>query len=993
MPISRILAAIPFLLIAFTAEVSAQDRCGTMILDAIQRQQSKRETPEAFEKWMSEKLAQRRLRTLQNDRTQGTNYVIPVVVHIIHNGEAVGSGTNLSDAQIQSQIDVLNNDFQRLNADATNTPAEFSLVAGAFSIQFVLAKQDPNGKATNGITRTRGSKTSWTLADNATLKAQSYWPAENYFNLWVVNLSDNGIIGYTQLPVSNIGGLDNSSNDRLTDGVIIHYRTFGSKQSGSFGLDSNFDLGRTTTHEVGHFFGLRHIWGDASCGNDFVADTPLHPDSNNGCPSYPAVSTCTGHPNMMTMNYMDYTNDACMNMFSQGQIDRMTIVLENSPRRASLLTSPGATAPVAHPIDARIRKILSPHFFSCASTQAPSVRVHNAGITTITGGTARAIVDGQQLADVKFDLAPGDSTDLTFSTVDFVAGTSVKVVFQTIVTGDDNPLNDKDSVTTHVPSAVTMPFTQTFNVLPANWTVVNPDGLTTWTTRSTSSPAPNDKAIYVNYNQYEEFGSADHLVTPRLTSSDAATLRFNVSYAQYSSAYQETLMVSVISGCDKDLTDTVQIYKKSGSTLATSSNTPSDYIPSSASQWRTEVVALDPALTSSPYLIVFTGVGDYGNNLYLANVQVSGADIDLGIEKWIAPALVTCETNAKPSFQVRNVGGVDIQSFDATLKVNDNTYGAQVTGLSLQPGSSLGVELPAIPLSEGRNDVSLQITSVNGAGPDVNATNDNVVTTVIQNANSDRLPLRENFDGAQTWVLAGAGTDLSWVQSTANYGNSAMYQAFGTTSNGKTASLVSPTLDLSRALRASMFFDISYAVSDVQKIEHLRVLASTDCGHTFDQVLLDAPVNQLTNKVSNTAWTPQTSSDWSRRFVSLDALAGKSSARIALEVTGNGGNNVWVDNLEFFLNDDDTPLSVDPGIALYPGTTTSEVKLTFNLDTRQAAALKVYSSTGQLVVDNSFTDVLNQTFTVDFADQPAGIYIFRIQTGNLLLARKVLIRH
>jgi hypothetical protein len=210
---------------------------------------------------LQEKLTTKRF---GNQRTEGTQsvYTIPVVVHVIHNGEAIGSGTNISNNQILSQINAMNKDFQRLNVDAANTPAEFLSVAGSFDLEFVLAKQDPFGAPTNGINRVQGTKTVWTINDNATFKALSYWPAEDYLNIWVINIPS--YLGFAQFPVSSLPGLEDSPNDRLTDGVVIDYTAFGSNFEGlgTFNLDTKYNRGRTCTHEVGHFFGLKHIWGD-----------------------------------------------------------------------------------------------------------------------------------------------------------------------------------------------------------------------------------------------------------------------------------------------------------------------------------------------------------------------------------------------------------------------------------------------------------------------------------------------------------------------------------------------------------------------------------------------------------------------------------------------------------------------------------------------------------------------------------------------------------
>jgi hypothetical protein len=168
-----------------------------------------------------------------------------VVVNIIHNGELVGTGTNISKAQVNSQISSLNRDFNRLNEDAINTPAEFAVVASRMNIEFTLVE----------INRVKGSKPSWTIQDNEELKSLIYRAAEDYLNIWVCDLTD--YYGYAQFPLSTLPGIENSLTNRLTDGVIISYKNFGSIDYGNFDLDPAYNKGRTAVHEVGHFFGLR----------------------------------------------------------------------------------------------------------------------------------------------------------------------------------------------------------------------------------------------------------------------------------------------------------------------------------------------------------------------------------------------------------------------------------------------------------------------------------------------------------------------------------------------------------------------------------------------------------------------------------------------------------------------------------------------------------------------------------------------------------------
>ncbi len=252
---------------------------------------------------------------------------IPVVVHVLYKSATA----NISDAQIQSQINVMNNDFRKLNADAANTPSIFT--ASDPNIQFCLASVDPSGNATTGITRTATSVTSFSTNNAMKYSAQGgkdAWPSSQYLNIWVCTLS-NSILGYAQFP----GGA------AATDGVVIDYRYFGTTGTAT----APFNLGRTATHEVGHWLNLRHIWGDATCGSDLVDDTPSHNTANYGCPTYPHLSTCSGAPVEMTMNYMDYTDDACMYMFTNGQTVRMQALFAAGGARASLLTSNGCGVP------------------------------------------------------------------------------------------------------------------------------------------------------------------------------------------------------------------------------------------------------------------------------------------------------------------------------------------------------------------------------------------------------------------------------------------------------------------------------------------------------------------------------------------------------------------------------------------------------------------------------------------------------------------------
>ena len=234
---------------------------------------------------------------------------IPVVVNVLYRTTA----ENISATQIQSQIDVLNKDFNALNSDYNSVPALFSGLKANVGITFVLDQ----------VIRKSTTKTSWGTTD-AMKKTSKGGLAPTSpttkLNLWVCTIG-GGILGYAQFP----GGAS------ATDGVAIDSKYFG--LSGS--ANAPYNLGRTATHEVGHWMNLRHIWGDANCGSDLVTDTPTHNTANYGVPTYPHYSTCTGTPVEMTMNYMDYTDDNAMYMFSTGQKSRMSAIFVSGGARAA----------------------------------------------------------------------------------------------------------------------------------------------------------------------------------------------------------------------------------------------------------------------------------------------------------------------------------------------------------------------------------------------------------------------------------------------------------------------------------------------------------------------------------------------------------------------------------------------------------------------------------------------------------------------------------
>lgn len=255
--------------------------------------------------------------------------IIPVAMHVVFNTKA----DNISQAQIESQIAALNRDYSAGNADKANAPAVWKGLITDTKIRFALATKDPNGSPTDGITRTHTNKESFTDDDSVKSTATGGadpWPSSKYLNLWVCTLA-NGLLGYAQFP----------AGPPATDGVVILNTAFGTAGSAT----APFNLGRSATHEVGHWLNLRHIWGDTEdcSGSDFVDDTPNAQHPNFGKPTFPHIS-CTNGPNGdMFVNYMDYVDDDTMVMFTAGQVVRMHATL-SGPRNSIVATGKTLTS-------------------------------------------------------------------------------------------------------------------------------------------------------------------------------------------------------------------------------------------------------------------------------------------------------------------------------------------------------------------------------------------------------------------------------------------------------------------------------------------------------------------------------------------------------------------------------------------------------------------------------------------------------------------------
>lgn len=551
---------------------------------------------------------------------------IPVVFHIVHNGDAIGSGENITDAQASSQLEAMNLDYNALDPYLSNIPSAFAPLVGTVNVKFCLAKFDENGDPTTGIIRHQFANVSWdteTDIDN-TLKPATIWDHTKYLNVWSVrmggSLLSTGVLAYATLPYSMTA---------TDDGVVARYNTIGTTGT----LISGYNKGKTVTHEAGHWLGLLHTWGlDASCGDfgDFINDTPDQADLNASCPTFPHISCNNGPNGDMYMNYMDYPPDVCTYMFSVDQAARMNSILDGT--RASIKN---AATQCFYSLDASLVKLILPADTICSLNFNPLVTVRNEGATTITSGKFYIQLDGGGAQIINWNGSIPTQTELQISlpAQTVVNGThSFDITFSDIngTSGDNflanNTINTVLFYAYDGGLGETLPYAEGFeNGYPAaNWSVNNPNHDITWVQNSTTGGyGASSKCASINnfgYSTLQNFLKKDALITGAFDLSNVAKpeLKFDLAYAQFSNTRTDSLNVYYSLNCGSTW---IKIFGQRGNQLATAPDQGSSFVPSST-QWKTVSIPMVFASGQSKVSFKFENVTNWGNVMYLDNINL-----------------------------------------------------------------------------------------------------------------------------------------------------------------------------------------------------------------------------------------------------------------------------------------------------------------------------------------------------------------------------------
>ncbi len=566
---------------------------------------------------------------------------ISVVVHVIHNGEPIGQGQNLSDAQIQAQINILNQDFTALNSQFYNTPSQWMGIAGFPNIQFCLANKKPDNSPTNGIDRQQMTVTgtSWNNNNiNSVIKPAIKWDPLRYFNIYVLPIpgttAQGGVVGYSNYPVpGQIGG--------NSDGVVIDYRWFGAPGFGQSGY-------RPLTHETGHYLGLPHPFNGGSCTlDDGIGDTPNIETSTrdlatlNCATSYPNGPVSCGNEHLY-VNYMDYVTENCYTSFTAGQVNLMRAVLNGTSSgygygsRIGLIQNAPSQCSIPA-TDAGITRVVNPQNVSCTTGQiTPVVTLRNFGTNNLTSANILYKINNGAATSFAWtgNLFAGQNLDVSLAPFTPAGGSYTLTAWTTQPNGlaDQRVSNDTTIANRFTYIATAPPMMEDFenetsfptsegifqfNISNDEFAWQLDDSVSAFGKGSTA-------ALFDNFNDINgnnPFGTIDALITRHfdLTNVTNAMLKFDVAYAPYIEDIGDTLIVMVATECSQNFNQVV--YQKGGMTLATAPITTSPFTPT-ASQWRTEIIDLSAFDGISDLTIALVNQSAFGNRLFVDNIGV-----------------------------------------------------------------------------------------------------------------------------------------------------------------------------------------------------------------------------------------------------------------------------------------------------------------------------------------------------------------------------------
>jgi hypothetical protein len=987
------------LLITSHAQQSPQRSCNVFEMQEAHFQQD----PSARARYAQvQSMLEQHLRENPQARTQAIINV-PVVVHVLL---PAAQQAQVTDLIIQRQIDTLNFYYggSPANSDSLRVYTPFRTTYGRSEIRFCLAQRTPANTATNGITRTVTS----TIFDGTNVPGSVIvWPPTQYLNIWVVNGGSSGLLGYSYLP----GTWAPSDNHQ---GFVNDYRAFGSGpgiSSGGYHFNE-YNGGKTAVHEIGHYFNLYHTWGPNNSGNptctlsDQCADTPPCDGPFFGCPtSLPVLDACSpSAPGVMWQNHMDYADDRCMILFTNEQCARMMTAITTAPDRVGLISSNGCQPPPVLNNDIRVSNIIFPvnNSTSVCNPVIPQVTVTNNGTNTVSSFRVNVALNGGAPVFVDFpsaNLAAGGSTNLTLTTLpqNLVVGANTLKIYTSLPNGgvDAIPSNDTAYSTVTRTNGTNLPVVEGFESAtfpPTGWT------LNTGNTWIRTTPGFNSS--FSSWANFWDFGTGTTLVlttpTYSVAGSAGARISFDLSHWPFTTTTNDRLIVEVSNDCGNTFPSV--LYDKTSNTgLSTVPGTSGlqEFIPSSNSQWRREIVTVPGAfVTPGTMNVRFRAISNFGNNIFIDNINIEKVfGRDLTVKSITRPGVLECGAFA-PIVVVENVGLEAVSAFSVTYQVDGGAVQTQAFTVAIAPGGTATVTLNNVAAqTPGAHTINICTANpVTGSGTgDQNTLND-CRTKTFSVTGTIAAPLVEGFEGTfppAGWAIANPDASLTWSKTTPGLGStaSAYVNNFNYVANGRVDELYSPAVTYSGVDSVTLSFDVAaatytYPGTTGVPLDTLEVLVTKDCGNSFVSVWKKWGDELQTindpNYPQTVEFIPNNPSHWRNERVDLTGLfTPNGPAQVVFRNTTNFENNIFVDNVNLTTRVLPNTLK-EQGYLVLPNPFNDQFTVWHLLPPTNLRFISVYNSAGQLVWKKQFNGDATKQVTVDLTGKAAGTYVVNI---------------
>lgn len=958
------------------------NRCGTGLVmeDYFRKNPIARTGFESQQLLIRQKAVNRSMVPLDQ---QPVSYQIPVVFHIL-----LPDPETITDSQILLQLEQLNTDFGGLNADSTKIPSAFKSLFGKSRIRFCLAVRNPANEPSTGINRKVYTGYSQPGVNDPVKKKNQggidAWDPYRFLNIWITRINGN-VLGYSFLP-----GIPGLPEEEM--GLVIT------------------NIGRTATHEIGHFLGLQHIWGAneniSSCtDSDGIDDTPNQDQASFGNPVFPFTDACNpAAPGILFMNYMDYVDDASMVMFTNGQSSLMETVLLNASDRNPLLYSDGCTLATIYELDAQLKSLLSPldNSQTCTGLQQPKLLVRNIGETTLQTLEIHYKLDNEPFKTAYFNInLPSFSEQvLNFSAINLTTGNhQLQFIVSTINDHiDSNPSNDTLMVDFSAIHPASLPLLEGFESgnLPAGW-FFETSGKENWRITSLASNSGNNSLYFPNYEFNEMGKKADLLLRPVYTDhADSLVLHFSVATAVYSLTYQDTLEVLVSTDCGASYQS---IYKKWSSELAIAPQTDYQFIPAAA-QWKHEHLDLSAFRNMESIQLVFRNINQFGNNIYLDDISLEKIDFiktDAALLQVLSPADRICSAIMEPQLLISNQGADTLKTVIINYKTDQEPVQEYHWQGSLARLEQEQVILPGISIKEGLHSFTAWISKANGATDGV-ASND-TLHTYFARRTAIPLPHFEGFESAifppSNWDLFTKGNgNPSWSQSslTGYSGNSSAVSSNYNSIVARNSDLYTPLVSYGKVDSVYLSFRMaasSYNLADSSRL--FSILLTTDCGKNYQTIYSKSGLDLATSMAAPTgAFQPNSASQWRKDSINLTTyLTGSGSFYLVFRDFNNQTNTVFLDDIKLYTKTLPDILKKE-GLLISPTLFNRILTIQHYRIPQDLKQIRLFNSGGQLVYQHSYNGNAGTNIYLHLPDLSGGMYFIQLQYANRQVTRKLI---